>query len=102
MNAGCTFRHETINKPCKNGDRCVKGGACLFLHQNVDMSFTGPANNGNNLNMNSAVLSSGIGHGNGAGQMNMFSAGPYNGVRNGGTSWVEPKNLVGRTPAGRH
>ena len=38
MNTGCTFRHETINKPCRNANKCDKGASCLFLHHNTEMN----------------------------------------------------------------
>ena len=41
MTSGCTFRHEVINKTCKYADRCAKGGACLFLHHNVEVNMGG-------------------------------------------------------------
>ena len=73
MNSGCTFRHDVINKPCKNAEKCPKGGACLFLHYNEELSMSGRNGNGQEQqNVSSAGSLNRIGNMFSGGQMSMF------------------------------
>ena len=35
----CPFRHTVVNKQCKFGGTCSRGGKCLFIHDDDDFQF---------------------------------------------------------------
>ena len=75
VNSGeCKFKHELINKPCRGGENCTKGDACLFRH------------NDNKFN-NIKDLHSGMSHGG-----LLVSHGEKSHGGEADAKWLRPKN----------
>ena len=74
VETGCDFYHGVINKPCKNGESCVMGKACLFLHNKMDVQ--------ENVN-----------HTESSQTFKPFRSS----VASEDAQWLRPKNLLGRS-----